>query len=63
MNLPRLPKTELYGQKERFEMALAIVPVVLKGLNESQLDKKQTLEMLPKIVVEFTDAIIKELKK
>lgn len=64
MNLPRLPKGGFYySEEERFKMALTIAPVVLKGLNESQLDKVQTLEMLPKIVIEFTDAIITELKK
>lgn len=63
MNLPRLPKQEFYGQEERFKMALAIAPIILKEMLQSQVFKKEINEKLPVMVVELTDTIINELKK
>lgn len=59
----RYPRQDFYGQDERFRVALAITPVVLKELHKQQLNIVKIKEILPKEVAELSNLIILELKK
>lgn len=59
----RLPKTEFYGQEEKFQIALAIAPIVLSELYKHSDDIEIIKELLPIEVAQLSKLIIAELNK
>ena len=59
----RLPKTEFCGEEKRFEVALAIAPIVLSELYKQSDDILVIKKLLPIEISELSKSIIEELKK
>lgn len=59
----RTPKESLYGEKERFEVALAIAPIILKEIYASVPIIERVKEIAPSEINKISKLIIEELNK